>query len=491
MGWAATWGGSPGVVLWRAMLGRNVDGLRGWLVCMAAVAGLFGMVAGGVAAEGSAAGGGPRLDWDAASNRVTADIRDASLEAVLQLVASRTGWSVWVEPGLAGRVSTRFQDLPPGEALRRLLDRLNFTLLPQSNGPPHLYVFRTSMQDATRPVRAAAEGPQAGSDRARIVGEWIVRLKPGTDPETLARALGAEITGRIEALRAYRFRFATAEAAEAARQRLLADDAVASVEANYRMDRPPELQGVWTTSVGLPRVQPRKPDPGGGIVVALVDTAVQPLPGPLNEFLLPGLRVAEGDGPPADLPTHGTAMAQTLLRGLEMVSGPESKVRVLPVDIYGGREVTSTFDLALGLYLAVYEGGARLVNLSLGSQADSPLVHDVVRQVSGTGVLVVAAAGNEPTTAPVYPAAYPEVVAVTAGDRSGGIAPYANRGEFVDVVAPGASVVFYEGRPFLVMGTSAAAAFTSGLAAGLAESRPGQVKDLLPALQAILGTPGR
>jgi hypothetical protein len=61
----------------------------------------------------------------------------------------------------------------------------------------------------------------------------------------------------------------------------------------------------------------------------------------------------------------------------------------------------------------------------------------------------------------------------------------------VDVVAPGASVVFYEGRPFLVMGTSAAAAFTSGLAAGLAESRPGQVKDLLPALQAILGTPGR
>ena len=47
---------------------------------------------------------------------------------------------------------------------------------------------------------------------------------------------------------------------------------------------------------------------------------------------------------------------------------------------------------------------------------------------------------DEPSTIPVYPAAYPDVVAVTAGDKKGNIAPYANRGSFVDVVAPGVSL---------------------------------------------------
>ncbi|GIX50147.1 MAG: hypothetical protein KatS3mg132_341 [Limisphaera sp.] len=434
-------------------------------------------------------GGSRRLAWDTARNRVSADLRDASLDAVLEEIATQTRWRVWVEPGMTGRVSTRFDGLPPGEALRRLLDRLNFTLIPQSNGPPHLYVFRTSMQDATRPLSAAADDLHAGGATNRIANEWIVRLKPGTDPEALARSVGAEIAGRIEELGAYRFRFADAAAAERARRSLEENAGVSAVEPNHALGQPAALQAVWSTSVGLPRVTPRSQDPNAPLVVAVVDTAVQPLPGTLNSFLLPPLQVAESAGPPPELPTHGTAMAQTILRGLEAAAGPNSSARLLPVDVFGGRETTSTFDLALGVYRAVQDGGARIVNLSLGGEADSPLLHELIRQVSDGGVLVVAAAGNQPTTAPVYPAAYPEVVAVTAGDRSGTIAPYANRGEFVDVVAPGASVVYYQGQPFLVAGTSAAAAFASGVAAGLVESRPAKPDEIINALKTVLGTP--
>jgi len=481
------WVGTMDVVPSVTMFGRNRWGLRATLLWVVPLVFWHAWVAWGAGAADP--GGSRRLAWDTARNRVSADLRDIPLDAVLQEIATQTGWRVWVEPGMAGRVSTRFEDLPPGEALRRLLDRLNFTLIPQSNEPPHLYVFRTSMQDATRPVPTPTPDAHVRGATNRIMNEWIVRLKPGADPDALARAVGAEIVGRIEALRAYRFRFAEAEAAGRARQSLLESGDVAALEANHQLGQPPPLQGVWSTSVGLPRITPRERDPNAPLVVAVVDTAVQPLPGPLNEFLLPTLQVAEPEGTVPEAPTHGTAMAQTILRGLEAAAGPNSSVRLLPVDIYGGREVTSTFDLALGVYRAVQEGGARIVNLSLGGEGDSPLLHELIRQVSEGGVLVVAAAGNQPTTAPVYPAAYPEVVAVTAGDRSGEVAPYANRGEFVDVVAPGASVIFHQGKPFLVAGTSAAAAFTSGVAAGLEESRPARPDEIVNALKTILGTP--
>src|SRR6185295_15262896 len=81
----------------------------------------------------------------------------------------------------------------------------------------------------------------------------------------------------------------------------------------------------------------------------------------------------------------------------------------------------------------------------------------------------LAAAGNTPVTSPTYPAANPYVLAVTAGDRYGNIASYANRGDFVDVIAPGSTVVSYAGNSWYVAGTSPATAWATGLAASLAK----------------------
>ena len=65
--------------------------------------------------------------------------------------------------------------------------------------------------------------------------------------------------------------------------------------------------------------------------------------------------------------------------------------------------------------------------------------------------------------------AYPEVIAVTAGTRQGVIAPYANYGSFVDVIAPGSAIVNFNGQSWLVTGTSASTAYASGAAAALLE----------------------
>jgi hypothetical protein len=60
-------------------------------------------------------------------------------------------------------------------------------------------------------------------------------------------------------------------------------------------------------------------------------------------------------------------------------------------------------------------------------------------------------------------------MAVTAIDQ-GQLASYANRGSFISLGAPGTSVVYYQNQPWYVQGTSASAAFISGIAGGYMES---------------------
>ena len=70
-----------------------------------------------------------------------------------------------------------------------------------------------------------------------------------------------------------------------------------------------------------------------------------------------------------------------------------------------------------------------------------------------------------------FAARYPEVNAVTAIDN-GQLASYANRGSFVTLGAPGTSVVSYDNQTWSVAGTSASAAYTSGIAAAYLEANP-------------------
>ncbi len=145
-----------------------------------------------------------------------------------------------------------------------------------------------------------------------------------------------------------------------------------------------------------------------------------------------------------------------------------TSVKILPVDVYGNNPTTTTFDVANGIYQAI-SGGANIINLSLGSSGDSPYMHSIITQGAQQGVQFYAAAGNQPVTTPTYPAAYPEVVSVTASDPNGQIASYANRGSFINMIEPGDNIVPFNGQSWLVEGTSTSTAFATGTAAGLAD----------------------
>ena len=399
-------------------------------------------------------GAADSLSWNTNKSRVTADVQTWDLQALLENIAGATGWEIYVEPKTRHRASVKFKERAPGDALRLLLGNLSYALLPQTNGPSKLYVFRNTRNDATQLVRARKKS-------RKLDKELIVTLKAGGKLDT--NALNAKVTGKIDKLNAYRLEFDSAEAAEEARKKLEQDENVDLVDSNYEIDRPPDAESLSLSAIPSLDLKIKPNQAGDGPMIGLLDTAVQGNSG----FYLRGLSVAGEATLDPNSASHGTAMAEAILRGLGLLKDTDvSGVRIQPMDIYGDAPTASTFILIQGL-IDLLEQGADLINMSLGSDAGNQLLQRLIAEASAKCVIFLAAAGNEPTTAPTFPAAYPEVTAVTALDRAGQIAPFANRGDFVDVGAPGAIAFPFNGQTHVSVGTSPATAYASGIAANL------------------------
>lgn len=417
---------------------------------------------------GTAASTG-QLNWDPKTGKVDASLQGEPLSKVLSDLGALADWEVLVEPGLQATVSTRFEGLPTHQALRRILGDFNFAVLPGKNGRKKLYIYRNSIRAATK--RLSPETGNQPSKSRRIENEIIAALNSNSPEaiETLAKRWNAEVIGKIDGLNTYRLRFQNKDEAEQARKKLGSLDSL-QISDNYEMDIPARLfSSLHFGKAAAPKIRANSASGQEPLIVALIDTPVQADAPGLSGFLLPTVSLAGEESPPADTPTHGTTMAITLLRGLEMVNegGASTNVRILPIDVYGGEEITSTFQVAAGV-VAAMRSGARLFSVSLGGQETAPFLQRVIQDAHRSGAMFVGAAGNEPGTHDIFPAAYPEFLAVTSSDATGRVAPYANSGGFVDVMAPGRTQVSYKGKTYLIKGTSVSAASVSGIVAGIA-----------------------
>lgn len=415
----------------------------------------------------SAAAQNPELAWRP-DKTASANFENKPLTNVLSRLSAVTGWRVFLQPGVSRHVSVQFQNAAHGEALKKLLGDVNYALVPQSKGNAKLYVYETSLTDATALIQ-----PDAGArPKNWLQNELILSLAPGSkqDVDKLAAELGGKVIASDKALNAYRIEFPDAATADAAREKIAARDDAAFHD-NYSFERPTLGAGGSPSPESLFPLDTKPVTRGDQITVALVDTPVQALEGKMNDFLLPSIHIRDEATSLPDSPTHATSMAQTVLNS--MAAGRDSngndlgKVRIQPIDIYGSSDSTSTYEVAQGLHRAI-QSGAQVINLSLGGGGDSPMVDYLLEMARKKEILVFASAGNSPTTDPTFPAANPNAFAVTAADRYGNIAPYANRGSFVDLKAPGSSRVFYNGQAYTSTGTSTATAFVSGQAAALA-----------------------
>jgi serine protease len=130
--------------------------------------------------------------------------------------------------------------------------------------------------------------------------------------------------------------------------------------------------------------------------------------------------------------------------------------RIMPLRVLGSGGGT-TYDIAQAvLYAAglpnasgqLPDQRADIINMSLGGPfndselQEQDVLKDAVNDAAGAGVLVVASAGNTGTQTAYYPAAYDNVVSVSAVGISGAIAPYSTYHSTVDIAAPGGDMSF-------------------------------------------------
>ena len=132
----------------------------------------------------------------------------------------------------------------------------------------------------------------------------------------------------------------------------------------------------------------------------------------------------------------------------------------------------------------------RLITTSLLIYHQNNLLKSVIQAGSKEGVLFLAAAGNEPTGLPVYPAAQSEVVGVTALNRNGQrVASYANNANFVEVAAPGVGVTVLNNQTYFGTGTSFSTAYTAGVAAAISSSQNLQMNQVRDAITKSMKPP--
>ncbi|MBD2845871.1 S8 family serine peptidase [Paenibacillus sp. IB182496] len=179
------------------------------------------------------------------------------------------------------------------------------------------------------------------------------------------------------------------------------------------------------------------------LTVAIVDTGVDLQHSDLKANLVAGTNLVKPGADPQDDNGHGTNVAGVLAavgNNGQGVAGLLWNANIMPVkaldaDGYGDEE-----RLGEGILYAI-EHGAKIVLLSVGLYRHSPYMRDIAEYAESSGVLLVAATGNDglkhgDKAAVKYPAGYPSVLAVGGAKPSGEPEPRANPGPEVDVIAP-------------------------------------------------------
>jgi subtilisin family serine protease len=240
----------------------------------------------------------------------------------------------------------------------------------------------------------------------------------------------------------------------------------------------------WSAQWGLRRVgYPSAWDRTRGlssVTVAVLDTGVN--------SDVPDLRDAASSGynaiAPADAARddngHGTSVAGIVAartNNSEGIAGICWSCSILAVKVLGADGTGDTALVAAGIVHAA-DAGTRVISMSLGGPADDQTLDHAAAYALAKGAVLVAAAGNNGSSTPFYPAAIPGVISVAATDQSDRLYPWSNFGSWVQVAAPGCNPAPSSAGGYVMFcGTSSATPVVSGLVALLLSERPNASRD--------------
>lgn len=234
-----------------------------------------------------------------------------------------------------------------------------------------------------------------------------------------------------------------------------------------------------------------------GVKIGLIDTGYDEAhPALKDQRSIARRRIAKGAAAPN---WHGTGVL-ALLAGNEATgtAGMVPKARFLAADIFyadaDGQPASDTASLAEAIdWLA--GNGVQIINMSLAGPADE-ILETAIERAYRRGIIFVAAAGNDGPTAPArYPAAYKQVIAVTAVGSALQNYRHAVRGDHIDLAAPGVEIwtAMPGNRAAYHSGTSFAAPYVTAIVASMHGSLREKTKErvLREIRKHDLGAPGR
>ncbi len=247
------------------------------------------------------------------------------------------------------------------------------------------------------------------------------------------------------------------------------------------------------TEAGVRSVQPN-------FRYLLQEQKAQPAEGDPAQYALLKLRLPEAhtvdshEGPHV----HGTGIAGAIVSHARLMGGAPA-ARILAIRAFvvaSGTAQSSSFAILRGLdYAAAH--GAQIVNMSFAGPKDA-LIERGLAGLAAKGVVMVAAAGNAGAKSPpLYPAANPNVIAVSATDADDHLLTASNRGSHIAVAAPGVDILLPapDQKYQITSGTSFSAAYVSALAALMLEHNPAltpqALRTALTRTARDLGSPGR
>ena len=371
-----------------------------------------------------------------------------------------------------------------------------------ATGPSRIVLATVLAAVLSLVVVPAVAGAASASTTPLGSGDATVRVVARTDAGALAavtraaEAAGATRIGRVPQLRSVTFSVPSSGAA-ALRARLAARADVTSVGVAHRRwfsaaPNDPRFaeEQPYLDATGISAAWDRGAVGSPDVRIAIVDSGVDVRHPDLAGKVVGTYNAVTGSTDVHDVVGHGTGTASVAAAATDNAvgiagAGRNSSLLAVKVADVTGRIFTD--NLARGIVWAV-DHGADVVNLSLGGPTSDRLEKAAVSYAQAHGALVVAAAGNEGTAAKQYPGALPGVLAVGATSANGSSrAPFSSYGGWVDLAAPGRSVVVaVPGGGFETAdGTSYSAPLVSGAAALLAGYRPGRSADELA--QALVG----
>ncbi|OAG30808.1 cerevisin [Nematocida sp. ERTm5] len=212
---------------------------------------------------------------------------------------------------------------------------------------------------------------------------------------------------------------------------------------------------------------------GSGVYVYVLDTGIENTHDELKGRVKTGINIVGGNLDAMDDHGHGTHCAGII--GGKTV-GVASNATLIPVKILTDEGKGSTEYAVLGLIYAMKSHHQRIktekhpkaiINMSLGG-VKSEVLKEIAKKAVGTGLVIIAAGGNNASNACEYsPASITKVITVGAIDKNDEIAEFSNTGPCVDVYAPGVGIrsSFLNNTMRELSGTSMAAPHVAGLAA--------------------------